>query len=290
MNDNLKRTYEIVNQVVPLLEKEINRNCLFGAVVGSTASGLANTGSDIDFVMVTEGDAFNKVITKDYVVEDKEIGFMILALDDLLDACEKYLSVEHKYPICMYRTKEEEEIMAKLKPQERSDYIREMAIVLFFQSPKVIEYKQGILDAYKDKLVKGVRFIDIWNYQFVRIYGNFNNEIKEKKEVLIRKYLYTVYEIMLGEYLLKNENMKRLPTVNFYEWVNNIYDWSEDERVKNIVNKLYNMHKQQNLDKKYKVLAEPLLNEWIKKSIETQLAIIPAKEDILKNTYLDILF
>ena len=283
MRDDLKRIYQLIERNIDIKEDRLNAIALFGAVGGSWSFNLANESSDIDFCLVVEWKNKKGEMIQTEIIEGELIDFVCVSLSDIMDVWEEYHNHIHNYPTRFYRSKEEMEKMIQQKDSERIDFLREILIKIFL-TEKVIEFQKGILEANQDNIQKNLCLIDVWDYEFNRAYGNYYEKIYNKEKVPVRKYLYTIhqmvtcYELMRGGKLVMDFEQILDSGSNYDSWL------------KDICLKLFNRNKLCGVDKAENyVQADIRLNDWIKKGLEEILGEMQQKEKYLRNHYINIL-
>ena len=282
-NELLEQVNVMILEHKAQIESSLNCIPLFGAVGGSISLNLANLGSDIDFYLVTKDkpDEILKSIMFDGN-EKKEIDFMCVSLNELEEACEKYIQEEHRYPTRFFRNQKDMIEIVASGDLYRPTFKREM-IMRMFMADNILEFEKESVRKYYEILKKGLKLIDIWDSQFNRAYGNYHEQIKGRENVLIRKYLYTIHEIVTCHLLMaENEtvvmNFKQMLEPPYYEYVSEIAElcdalWDKNSKMSLLKNKAY-------------MTANKKLNNWIENKLEELLQEMKLRETYLKNNYL----
>lgn len=286
MNKCLEDVCEKILTNVPHIRKEIGGIPLFGAVGGSMSLNLANKSSDIDFYMVVKDEPGKTAGEhKKLCISDMVVDFMCIPLDELVRECEKYSGEERRYPTIFYRSESEKDKIRLNKDAERPDFKREV-VGRIYLSDKILEFEPGAVRKNYGKLNKGCRLIDLWDYHFNRAFGNYHEKIVGKEKVLLRKYLYTVSEITICQWLLvRNEK----PVMDFKQMFTRPYCLYEDNEIIKICNELWEENRKTDMDKKEKFIFPVIyLNRWIEMQLTILLSEMQKKENYLKNSVLNI--
>lgn len=206
-NENLYRVF--FEQAVLKLKDHKGLNVLFGNQDGSRSRGLSNRSSDID--MHVFGKTDNPKIAYELMWEEGEDGGQTIVYDIAphcaeftLQEVEAYGSVARRYPTVFYRTQEEEN---KYLPENIHWNIR------YREDGEIFEFIQFLIadtiflnesaQINMERFYQLVKTVDMLDLQYVRAYGNFQHYIKGKEEVLVRKYLYTCYELFFCEWMIQ---------------------------------------------------------------------------------------
>ncbi len=198
-------------QIIPKIEENRGIKVLFGNQDGSRARGMSNQSSDID--MHFFGETENLEITYELMCEEGQIADRTIVYD-LAPHCLKrtlenvtaYGDVIRKYPTVFYRTDEEKKKYSPENIHWNIRYREDGEIFEFIQfliADTIFinrQEKEKVDMNYFYRLVKTVDMLDL---QFVRAYGNYNNLMIGKEEVLVRKYLYTLYEIFFCRWMIE---------------------------------------------------------------------------------------
>lgn len=282
MLSGLEAVNRLVEKNIDIIEEKLDIMALFGAVGGSMSFNLANKSSDIDFCIVVNWKNQKKRMIQKEIIDGESIDFVCVSFWDLMDAWEEYHQHIHHYPTRFYRSNEEMEKIIKKKDSERTDFIREILIKIFL-SEKVIEFQKGIIETKGRQIQKNLCLIDIWDYQFNRAYGNFYEQIYNKTKVPIRKYLYTIHQMITCYALMRGEKI----IMDFEQIFTSGSDY--DEWFRDICLELFRKNKSCKTDKAENyVQAEIRLNDWIKEGLDKILKEMKQKEAFMRNHYLNI--
>ncbi|MCI9198953.1 MAG: hypothetical protein HFI03_00740 [Lachnospiraceae bacterium] len=282
MQGGLETVYQLVERNIGIIEDKLNAVALFGAIGGSWSFNLANESSDIDFCLVVDWKNQKGEMIQKEIIENELIEFFCVSLPDILDAWEEYHNHIHKYPTRFYRSNEEMEKIIKQEDSERTGFLQEILIKIFL-SEKVIEFQKGILEENRENIRKNLRLIDVWDYEFNRAYGNYYEKICNKEKVPVRKYLYTIHQMVTCYALMRNEKLV-MDFERIFASDSNYDAWFRDiclDLFKK--NKVYGIDKADNC-----VQAEMRLNNWIEKGLEEILEEMKQKEEFMRNHYMDI--
>lgn len=256
---------------------------LFGAVGGSISLNLANEGSDIDFYLITE-EQEGKDVIRTVHLENMEIDFMCVPMDELVEECEKYAIQNHRYPTRFYRNESEMNNIIHQKDIERPDFKREM-IMRIFLADEILEFKQDAMAECYKRLKKGLLLIDIWDYHFNRAYGNYHEHVEGRENVLLRKYLYIISQIVTCYMLLNDKKI----WMNYRQMLIDAMDIYMDNEIFEICNDLWMENSRVFIGKnKVYMTANLKLNEWIEGSLVKLLRDMKNKEKFLRSQYLTV--
>lgn len=200
-NSILRRIAAAIGEI----EKQIGYKIICGAAGGSYSLGLQNASSDVDCYMIIDCEESSDVIhvNKEMDILGKTIAvdFMCVAYQDIIQEIKIYLEKDKKYPTVFFRTEQEEKANAGKKDVCRPDFKRSVLfrVLLSDEVLRLEEFKKNHED-FKE----GIRIVDIIDYQFTRIYGNYMGNVKDKGFVPVRKYLYILHEICTCECLMRS--------------------------------------------------------------------------------------
>jgi len=277
-----EKVYEAVSRSIEDIEKIVEGKVYYGRCAGSRVQGLCSSASDEDIhLFVDASEQYKAEAAKEFGLSSigggKVWDYMVTLNDgervpfdlDLVfrDEIEKknavYKDEIKKYPTVYHRTAEEQERMNRAYPtlRAREDYSLWMQQLLFLNDTVWVKDEEGYcqyLEALKDRFV-----IDFLDGFFCRILGNWNNCINNKEEVLVRKYLYTVFHIEMSCWILK-KNTK--PPMNFLELISTV---EIDKSVCDEILKYYYLNSNATIYKtKYFEPKSDILNEYIIQMIE----------------------
>lgn len=259
--------FEIIKNRFDYFEKNTNCKIWCYGWSGSRAIGLENKKSDYDIIGIYSD---NKENDKDKIIGAIYenclcIEYKLYNLKYIVDNLIKWNRVKKIYPTIIYLHD---------SSMVHEDLYRNL-IRLSLEHPIFIE--DAFLQVFKNEIELGLCTNDCLDYYYSRAYMNYNNfEINEK--INIRKYLYTLYEIMAIMWIIENEklpptfielcnrfiadiNLKNKIT-NLFELnakgtaKENLYTYRVDDIDKYIKNNLINLgekiyrYSQNNLDKK----------------------------------------
>ncbi len=221
-------------EVVPALKKQEGLRVTFGNMDGSISRGLSNSSSDVDMHVFGETD--DDTITYRLLVGEAQIDGQNISYDlaphsqnVTFQSVKEYDSRKRRYPSNFYRTDEERE---KYSPEKIHWNVR------YRDDGEMFEYTQFLIantcfisknHQYANEIerfYKKIRTIDLMDLQYVRAYGNYQNVIMGKVKVLVRKYLYTLYEIFICNWIMMYHSK---PSMVFGELMDK-QDLTDEER------------------------------------------------------------
>lgn len=245
-------------------EKQIGCKIVFGAVGGSYSLGLQNRSSDIDFYLIVDNDKLFGVLHQKMNIvvqgEEKTIDMMCVSYQEILREIEIYKNIPKQYPTVMHRTEEEKRKHISKGDTERPDFIRSVLFRVLL-SDEIInrEWTENRYREFKD----GLRIVDIIDYQYTRIYGNYNEKIRNMDLVPIRKYLYVIHQICTCRCLMY---CTQKPPMNFIEIVNRAVS---DILLKDKIFSLYEKNRNSVRDKSIELAdKDEAINHFILQSVE----------------------
>lgn len=299
------KTYVAMKQSVPDIERITGGKVLFGRIAGSKAQGLSSKASDNDWhIFISGGEEYRqeqiekegnknlrggKIV--DYLIQldgetvvvDSDIIFWEKVKEDL-DS--RLARTDIMYPTCLNYSKEEEKkhSLEELKTvRYRNDYGLLMFHLLILSDSMWVnsEYK----DFSPSELYRLVRTIDMLDMYHVRAYGNVQNYIKGKDDVLVRKYMYTLMHLESMKWILTKGTK---PPMDFRTLIaGNLHNSITLEHI----NRAYDLNKNATEYKtKYKEAMDPVLNEYIENLLEEvtigmkSYSKTETYEDIIRNT------
>lgn len=213
LSENMKKLYSILSENYDKIEKRIHAKILFGRVGGSGAQGLKSESSDDDLhLFITGGEELRQNAIRESGLPDIQGGNIcpyefeyqgkVFEIDtDFIfwDIVKEKIIQENKvvkqYPSVLCRDEsawnEDKNLSATVR--YRNDF-GSWLFQLFLLSdsiwlPKDFDDRQ-LNDLYKQR-----KTIDIMDAFFLRAYGNYCKFLKDRKEVLVRKYLYTIHHL-----------------------------------------------------------------------------------------------
>lgn len=267
-----------VGKYAQIFEEEYNIRLLYGQVSGGRRMGLSGMQSDNDFDLFYEykdcchkADIPRKIVRTFAIKGDYiEVEFNLLEFQLIVEAAKEKLSIQYNgYPTVFYRDAQEFEMYSKnnIKPrQERTEYLYTKYHYFIFSD----HYLDYINDGKEfEEFYKNERLIDAIDYYFVRAYGNYKNYFLIDNQILTRRYLNCIWQVLSCEWILKYKEKAPLEfTILCNELIKN-------ETVKEKVMELYDMNKFTNLDKsEIWTVQNSVLNDYINKKLnELKVAI-----------------
>lgn len=284
-NKRLEDAHSQIQMNMQQIKESIHGTPLFGAVGSSTALNLANKHSDVDVYLVINNDAhsLSGVNIYNFSFSGIEYEFICVPIDELIQECEKYNAIEHRYPTRFYRTQDETDKIKLTEDSERPDYKREM-VMRIYMADSILEFEKGSAKKNYEKLKKGCLLIDIWDSYFNRAYGNYYEKIKGHEQVLLRKYLYAISEMTICRLLLKEY---KKPIMDFKRMFTVPYCPYADTEIIGLCNKLWEDNQTINTCKENTYIPANLyLNQWMEKQLSELVSEMNKKEDFLRSSYL----
>lgn len=248
----LEQIFESMADPIANLNQRFQINALCGQIAGGRAMGLSGLRSDNDF------DIFYKQTSgltppglkyvEEIIINNKpvEVEFNLINLTNLEKAAKNtFLQKHNGYPTNFYRTTEEMEkfLPGNLLPRwEREEYF----FTKFHTFIMGDNYWYGIAMSEHDMntYYKMEKTIDALDYYFIRAYGNYKNYIATSSELLVRRYLNCIWQILSCEWIL---TYKTRPAMNINHLIEQIIDCKD---IKKIVGKYYHLNCNSNMDKK----------------------------------------
>lgn len=254
---SLKQCNIEVEKKIDKIENIMEGRVLFGAIGGSYALGLQNNSSDIDVFVMLDNVNFSGFRKEHFEIEENGIKIDCTGVNyrQALVDINRYVLLPKEYPTKLhYSEKEIQENVGK-RDYERPDFVRSLLYRIGLSDE--ILMKERMQREYENygKLMK---IIDIIDYHFSCLLGNYMECIFEKNNVNIRKYLYCVHQILTCRWLM---NYKDRPSMDFERLLKRSLI---DEEVKNVVDQIYVINKM-TMGKKEKVEIEKenILNQFI---------------------------
>lgn len=279
-NEILEKAGRVIQENKELITAELKCKPLVGAVGGSVSLNLTNTSSDIDFYLVTE-EQEGEDILRTVFLDGVKVDFMCVTLNVLFKECERYFNLEHKYPTRFYRSQIEMDDIISKQDIERVDFKREM-IIRIFLADEIFEFKKDEVEIVYNKLKRGLRLIDVWDYHFSRAYGNYYEKVKGKEKVLLRKYLYIISQITICTMLLQN-NKAVMNYLQMFEKPHCVY---ENEEIIDICRRLWKENFQSKIKKnKNYIVSESKLNQWIEENLDKVLYSMKENKNVLEKKF-----
>ena len=256
-NEQLKKAYNKILQYQNDIKTKFQCVPLIGAIGGSISLNLANEASDIDFYLITKNQSYRDILNTMYC-ESGKIDFMCVELQTLIEECEMHSIQAHKYPTRFYRNQAITNSIMQKRDTDRPGFKREM-IMRIFLADEIFEFEPRAAKKVYQHLQQGLTLIDAWDYHYNRAYGNYYEYIHGKKQVLLRKYLYTISQITIGYMLLHNETV----VMNYCEMLENFPALYEDTNIIEICNQLWYLNKSADLGRHRKNLCVKIISNTI---------------------------
>lgn len=211
------------SEIVPMLEKEKSFKPLFGNLDGSISRGMSNDTSDVDMHIFGETDNLEITFELEYgeaFIKNRKVTYDIAlhAYEVTLKALDDYNSRAKKYPTVFFRTEEEKNTYSFQKIHWNVRYRPDgeiFELLQFLIADSIFIRNKDEVKIGLNQMYEAYRTIDMLDLQFVRAYGNYNNLMKnDQEEILLRKYLYTLYEIFFCNWILEKQTR---PPLDFRE-------------------------------------------------------------------------
>lgn len=198
-------------EVIPALDESKGCLTVFGGFFGSLFRGLNSQSSDFDVCVFAKSDDYNLEQHCMYAEAEIDGRLMIFdielhTVDKVFDEVRLYDAVPRKYPSVFYRSDEEKEKCALENLHKLARFHPDGATYEFsaFLLADRIFINRGQREEFAfQKLCHMVRTVDIMDVQYVRAYGNYQHALKNKETVLLRKYIYTLYELFLCRWIVE---------------------------------------------------------------------------------------
>lgn len=284
-NETLDRCMSMIQENAGRIEEELECRLLFGAVSGSISLNLSNASSDVDCCLVVDGRSkgFSGIRIKRIDRAGMGLDCFYAPLREIEAECITYGAVGRKYPTRFYRSQEETDEIVNRKDHERPGFLKEMVMRIYL-ADKRMELQKGSVENAYGNLKEGLRLIDIWDAYFSRAYGNYWERIREQEQVSVRKYLYTISEIMVCRAVLKGMR----PVMDF-EYLVGGGGAGIEQPVLELCRALWEKNRCSSIAKeKSYTLTIPYLNIWIENQLEELVDRMRKKEDFLKEAYLPL--
>ena len=261
------------SEIVPMLETQKSFRPLFGNLDGSISRGMSNNTSDVDMHIFGETDHIDIALELSYAeasLRNRKVTYDIAlhAYNITLESLTDYNARNKKYPTVFYRTEKEKNAYSpqhihwniRYRPDGEIFELLQFLIADTIFIRKIQEEKIGL-----QKMYEKYRTIDILDLQFVRAFGNYNNLMKDdQKEVLVRKYLYTLYEIFFCNWILEKQTR---PPLDFRELFRG--QALEEDIIENIIQVFdFNQNAAEHKSKQ-KCPRQPLVNSYICEKLTT---------------------
>jgi len=232
------------------------------AIGGSNSFGLANKTSDVDIYAIVDGiNRDEKVFVESICVGGLQADFICVDFSFCKNKCDENIEKNHVYPSCMHRGQYEKRIISLQKDIQREEFPREV-IGRIFASDVIVETRRGEAERCYHDLCNGLRIADIWESYYNRAYGNYYEHICCRESVLLRKYLYTISELLICRYLMDYEDI----VLDFTQLINTYV--SKKTRVYDCVMDLFERNKEAQYKSKELVCRNKTIDEWIDKRIQ----------------------
>ncbi len=265
INLNVEVISQAVMQSIDEIEEKIGYKIMFGAVGGSYSMGLQSGSSDIDFYLIVDKERLCHAVHQKIGIliqgEQITIDFMCVSYQEILREIEKYKKTQKYYPTVIYRTEEEKRKNIGKGDMDRPDFKRSLLFRILL-SDKVIN--KELAETKYTEYMDGIRIVDIVDYHYTRIYGNYNEKIRGMDFVPIRKYLYTIHEICTCKCLMLNIQK---PPMDFSCLLDGTVT---DILLKDKIGFLYEKNRQAVKDKKKELVdTDETINRFISESLNT---------------------
>ncbi len=271
-------------EVVPALDQNKKLRVLFGNHDGSLSRGLSNKTSDIDmhiFCNTPDRDATYELLWAKAEIDGIPTAYDLAphCWDVTREAIAAYDGVTRRYPSVFYRSREEQE---KYSPENIHWNVRyrddgEMfEFTQFLIADEVFICEREREQLTLPRLCRMVRTIDLMDLQYVRAYGNYHQLMEGQEPVLVRKYLYTLYELFLCYWIVRYGTK---PSTVFQ---NLLAGQELSDRVRESVDRVLELNAEGKEHKtRLKCEADATLNAYIRDSLaelKEKLASYPAQE------------
>ncbi|MGN0739631.1 MAG: hypothetical protein ACI4LX_05610 [Treponema sp.] len=246
-------------KTVKTFEEKKGKRVVAASIGGSVSLGLSNTVSDYDLYILYE-----KEITEWHSIVKINSKLFDCCSDRFFDCCsdvENFYKKKSLYPSVIYRNL-----------NERSDDAKFGLLTSIFLNDTFYccdDFFQSGYDSVKKLLV----LREVCDFCFTRAYGNWNKFIKDKSEVLLRKYLYTAWHCLYVQKLIETntaccQDFKTILTTSAKFTGNVVYDELESLYYTNLSAKIPK--------ERYYIKQNRILNEWIGKVLQKQEIAIHA--------------
>lgn len=280
-NQKLYFEKKLLEKNMKQINAKLGAEILVCAIGGSLSFNLHNHASDLDVYAIINSPCLDlNVVIKTICIQGQKFDFMCVSYSALKKYSEGFDVNAKQYPTCFFRSEEENEAVKRKKDVKRDDFPREIVQRIYI-SGQIMEFKEGNKQLVYETLKPTLSLMVVWNDYFIRARGNYNDFIKGKDEVALRKYLYTISELYICTVLLHEEwvdiDFTRLVVDNNY-FIGN---------VKCIVEELYQWNRESGVDKTSKLIkSNQELNIWIEQSLEKILNEFEKNKEIIANKYL----
>lgn len=279
MNDRKMEFNDLVNIVRTQFRERYNEEVLILALGGSHSLGFANHTSDIDMYLIysqsqekngREVPLLSSFHDKSFMIK---VDVMSVALGDILAQIEEYKQVEHIYPTYLHQSKKEAEEKRSTKDVNRDDFVRGMVFRTILTDFVWINKDRNI---FFHLFHRGLESRDVVDFYYTRAKGNYEHAICGRNEVLCRKYLYTLHEILYCIWIIEH---RTIPPMLFGE----LRFICKKDSVQGEIDKLISLNNFGHSEKeKMMVVANDELNVFIKDN----LIKIENEIDSLRGVYL----
>lgn len=278
-----KLVYQAISKNIVDIEERIEGKIIFGRCAGSRVQGLNSVvASDEDFHIFVEGaQEFKRQEAAKYglkTIGGGNINPYKIELDNgtvadldidiiFLEEIEKELqeSTIKDYPTNLYRTKQEDEEISQVYKSKalrlQRDY-GEWVLQLLILNDTIWLADQYSLSRL-NSIYEAFKTIDILDAFFVRAYGNYHHFMEGNQKVLVRKYLYTLYQLGAIRWIIE----KRVkPPMNFERLLEGM--GLEEELFTHIMKMKKSNHDSTIYKGHYLERADELINQYIKETLE----------------------
>lgn len=258
---------EIFNTYADTIKQHIKKNyrvevCII-SLGGSFSVGLSNSTSDLDFYLLyreCEERSLPAILSIMIEKFNNKVDIMSLGIESLLEEVQVYSSIERKYPTYLHRDGIEQRKNAEIKKDITRDDFRRGLIYRTILSEYVWTDKEIMY--YFELFHKGLKKIDIVDFYYTRARGNYDNYICNQSNVLCRKYLYTIHEVIYCLWIIKK---KTLPPMNMKQLLEEV----TDNKIMSIINELLLINSQADKAKEKSLVKEDkVINSYIAQCLQ----------------------
>lgn len=269
---SIKEICAFVGNYAYSFEAQYNIKLVTGQVSGGRRMGVSGVRSDNDFDLFFESKSLSeksdppKKITRTITIDQNEIEveFNFIRFSKLIDSAKEKLGLDvNKYPTVFYRSNEEKALYTKdniKHRRDRDEYYYTKFHYFIFNDHYLLFHKE-----YSDiigKMCEYEKLVDALDYYYVRAYGNYNDYLVQDDQILVRRYLNCIWQIMSCKWLIEK---RTIPPLNFLELKQNIIT---DRLLEKQINILFKINKETDADKA-EIFTEPnsIINDYIAKEL-----------------------
>lgn len=249
---SLEQIFDAMDKPIAYLNEKFQINAICGQIAGGRAMGLSGRKSDSDFdIFYRQKSGINPPPLKcieNVMICDKEVEveFNFINLEKLEIAAKSMLEKETKgYPTNFYRNEADEN---KYSPEnilprwEREEYL--FTKFHTFVMGDNYWFGKEMLGFDMSNYYKMEKVIDALDYYFIRAYGNYSNYISTGSELLVRRYLNCIWQVLSCEWILQRGTR---PAMNINILIEQMIDSPE---IKDIIGEYYDLNCNADVDKK----------------------------------------